>query len=177
MQLLKFLRTTSCCCVLFTQSISQVVHDIKKTPVNMSMSGRQQMRVFHSCPGTMPIFLRLALTSEARSASFIFSSRRRHTRSLRDWSSDVCSSDLPEIELATKIRADVLRADLRRELDLRIAEPLPLAGLAQAVADLEHAGSLELSARGARAEIGRATCRERGEKRTDGGEVREYGRR
>src|SRR5690349_2108376 len=27
-------------------------------------------------------------------AHFFFSSRRRHTRSLRDWSSDVCSSDL-----------------------------------------------------------------------------------
>src|SRR5699024_11620976 len=25
---------------------------------------------------------------------FLFSSRRRHTRSKRDWSSDVCSSDL-----------------------------------------------------------------------------------
>src|SRR5207249_6806899 len=28
--------------------------------------------------------------------SFFFSSRRRHTRSKRDWSSDVCSSDLGE---------------------------------------------------------------------------------
>src|SRR5690349_24982143 len=28
---------------------------------------------------------------------FFFSSRRRHTRSLRDWSSDVCSSDLIEV--------------------------------------------------------------------------------
>src|SRR5438105_13597287 len=27
-------------------------------------------------------------------AFFFFSSRRRHTRSTRDWSSDVCSSDL-----------------------------------------------------------------------------------
>src|SRR4249919_2996850 len=27
---------------------------------------------------------------------FFFSSRRRHTRFSRDWSSDVCSSDLPE---------------------------------------------------------------------------------
>src|SRR6266536_5305168 len=27
---------------------------------------------------------------------FFFSSRRRHTRSTRDWSSDVCSSDLQE---------------------------------------------------------------------------------
>src|SRR5207245_5036804 len=26
---------------------------------------------------------------------FFFSSRRRHTRCYRDWSSDVCSSDLP----------------------------------------------------------------------------------
>src|SRR5699024_6954289 len=31
----------------------------------------------------------------ARRARCFFSSRRRHTRSKRDWSSDVCSSDLP----------------------------------------------------------------------------------
>src|SRR5438034_10700937 len=30
----------------------------------------------------------------SESRSFFFSSRRRHTRSLCDWSSDVCSSDL-----------------------------------------------------------------------------------
>src|SRR5438874_10079536 len=30
---------------------------------------------------------------------FFFSSRRRHTRSLRDWSSDVCSSDLHDAHL------------------------------------------------------------------------------
>src|SRR2546422_1603622 len=29
---------------------------------------------------------------------FFFSSRRRHTRCSRDWSSDVCSSDLTQIE-------------------------------------------------------------------------------
>src|SRR2546422_7425905 len=29
-----------------------------------------------------------------RESSFFFSSRRRHTRCSRDWSSDVCSSDL-----------------------------------------------------------------------------------
>src|SRR5438045_9584959 len=28
---------------------------------------------------------------------FFFSSRRRHTRCLSDWSSDVCSSDLPPV--------------------------------------------------------------------------------
>src|SRR5438067_2856726 len=31
--------------------------------------------------------------------AFFFSSRRRHTRSKRDWSSDVCSSDLEKIDL------------------------------------------------------------------------------
>src|SRR5437899_9307212 len=30
----------------------------------------------------------------ARQLAFFFSSRRRHTRCLSDWSSDVCSSDL-----------------------------------------------------------------------------------
>src|SRR5699024_11578609 len=30
---------------------------------------------------------------------FFFSSRRRHTRSKRDWSSDVCSSDLPPVNI------------------------------------------------------------------------------
>src|SRR5699024_11761090 len=29
--------------------------------------------------------------------SFVFSSRRRHTSSKRDWSSDVCSSDLIDV--------------------------------------------------------------------------------
>src|SRR3989304_7211197 len=31
---------------------------------------------------------------------FFFSSRRRHTRCSRDWSSDVCSSDLPDHHIA-----------------------------------------------------------------------------
>src|SRR5699024_11801653 len=30
---------------------------------------------------------------------FFFSSRRRHTRSKRDWSSDVCSSDLLDLKV------------------------------------------------------------------------------
>src|SRR5699024_11924423 len=35
---------------------------------------------------------------------FFFSSRRRHTRSKRDWSSDVCSSDLSLILLVLGLR-------------------------------------------------------------------------
>src|SRR5206468_6133780 len=36
---------------------------------------------------------------------FFFSSRRRHTRSDRDWSSDVCSSDLPAARPASAPRS------------------------------------------------------------------------
>src|SRR5690349_23545268 len=39
-----------------------------------------------------------------RASYFFFSSRRRHTRSLRDWSSDVCSSDLCRLREATAVR-------------------------------------------------------------------------
>src|SRR6266496_462755 len=38
---------------------------------------------------------------------FFFSSRRRHTRSLRDWSSDVCSSDLLGGQVSTSDSVDV----------------------------------------------------------------------
>src|SRR5437870_7378594 len=34
---------------------------------------------------------------------FFFSSRRRHTRWPRDWSSDVCSSDLPRSETSERL--------------------------------------------------------------------------
>src|SRR5690554_7499554 len=40
---------------------------------------------------------------------FFFSSRRRHTRCGRDWSSDVCSSDL---RLAEQYEPDVMLIDL-----------------------------------------------------------------
>src|ERR1035438_10765631 len=40
---------------------------------------------------------------ESSFSVFFFSSRRRHTRCLRDWSSDVCSSDLPGIYAAGDI--------------------------------------------------------------------------
>src|ERR1017187_6239477 len=36
----------------------------------------------------------LQVVVEATTISFVFSSRRRHTRYIGDWSSDVCSSDL-----------------------------------------------------------------------------------
>src|SRR5206468_10481240 len=43
-------------------------------------------------------------------ACFFFSSRRRHTRSDRDWSSDVCSSDLrPATHLRSVVLPELLR--------------------------------------------------------------------
>src|SRR5690349_23209328 len=41
---------------------------------------------------------------------FFFSSRRRHTRSLRDWSSDVCSSDLPPFFVQSSLEARPCRS-------------------------------------------------------------------
>src|SRR5438067_11344292 len=52
---------------------------------------------------------------------FFFSSRRRHTRSKRDWSSDVCSSDLPEINS---------RNGMRRGMAERTAINSPIQGTA-----------------------------------------------
>src|SRR5205814_5941073 len=40
-------------------------------------------------------------SSAGACGGFFFSSRRRHTRCLSDWSSDVCSSDLPGALVAT----------------------------------------------------------------------------
>src|SRR5256886_7599255 len=52
---------------------------------------------------------------------FFFSSRRRHTRFACDWSSDVCSSDLVELELggldAFEVHDWDVAADNGRELN------------------------------------------------------------
>src|SRR5437660_9636201 len=52
---------------------------------------------------------------------FFFSSRRRHTRWPRDWSSDVCSSDLADRERQGQASA----ADLRAVVLVPLAVQLP----------------------------------------------------
>src|SRR5438034_3896570 len=52
---------------------------------------------------------------------FFFSSRRRHTRSLCDWSSDVCSSDLAAVDLP-----HLALEPVRRELEAVGAEGVGL---------------------------------------------------
>src|SRR5699024_11784011 len=67
------------------------------------------------------------------SSYFFFSSRRRHTRSKRDWSSDVCSSDLTEElrhnfintgymkQMPEDIREDILKYGIRNSHLLTVA--------------------------------------------------------
>src|SRR5436305_3498361 len=59
---------------------------------------------------------------------FFFSSRRRHTRCGRDWSSDVCSSDLREFGVleyflrATRLALAERNPDRRGEKQLAVVE-------------------------------------------------------
>src|SRR2546422_5001758 len=58
---------------------------------------------------------------------FFFSSRRRHTRCSRDWSSDVCSSDLPaRIPASSRIVVPELPASSMRQDDFKPRAPRPV---------------------------------------------------
>src|SRR5690606_41170196 len=64
-------------------------------------------------------------------ACFVFSSRRRHTRLSRDWSSDVCSSDLGQLasgELAQAEDREII--DVTDLLDRVARENMRTAGSA-----------------------------------------------
>src|SRR5690606_41186466 len=80
---------------------------------------------------------------------FFFSSRRRHTRFSRDWSSDVCSSDLshpPSGDLRPAPRG-VLRAAVGRSSDFRTGGfPSPTSAASLAWAQCVFAGSFPVTA-------------------------------
>src|SRR5437868_8799374 len=65
---------------------------------------------------------------------FFFSSRRRHTRSKRDWSSDVCSSDLQALKRSSARRALPVRrnqgmvARTDRSEERRVGKSVDLGG-------------------------------------------------
>src|SRR5207248_8163545 len=91
---------------------------------------------------------------------FFFSSRRRHTRSYGDWSSDVCSSDLPGGPVGL---GDELGVDQEDPGPGGEAIPGAVLGL-EALGDVgrvcgpeRREQALLLQAE----EIGRASCRER----------------
>src|SRR5699024_11272262 len=101
---------------------------------------------------------------------FFFSSRRRHTRSKRDWSSDVCSSDLPGVAVTSvKIDGVVHEFSTIEGVKEDVTEiVLNLKGIA---AKLYSDGpkTVRVEAVGPCEEIGRASCRERVEGTVEGG--------
>src|SRR3712207_9026025 len=85
---------------------------------------------------------------------FFFSSRRRHTRYWRDWSSDVCSSDLHPIAGVSigESHPHVLLTEAHAAIAVHIRAvqpPVPARGVGDGPM---RSGYLE---------IGRASCRER----------------
>src|SRR5207249_8551604 len=93
------------------------------------------------------------------------SSRRRHTRSKRDWSSDVCSSDLGQ-------SVQYVRRDLRSQVRIGLHDACDVGEIFLALAaaplailrrpDLSEEYILDPSdAKRQTKQIGRASCRER----------------
>src|SRR5215475_8648799 len=86
---------------------------------------------------------------------FFFSSRRRHTRFSRDWSSDVCSSDLAATDRATgaEVAVKLLHAHLARDAatcerfrrELAIARSLEHPGIVRVFDLHEHQGRPAIS--------------------------------
>src|SRR5262249_58628780 len=104
-----------------------------------------------------------------------FSSRRRHTRLVSDWSSDVCSSDLvDEAVFLTEVRPIGVGRPIEQRPEVALQErpfervlhePFPLL-----VQELVQVGERFPAGR---TEIGRASCRERAEMWVVGGSVTE----
>src|SRR5262245_63159832 len=87
---------------------------------------------------------------------FFFSSRRRHTRCLSDWSSDVCSSDLPVNDHRAVEQGSVAVLGGLEASD-ELGEEAQVVGL-----DLRQLGQRgRIVAVVRELEIGRASCRER----------------
>src|SRR5690606_40377787 len=92
-----------------------------------------------------------------------FSSRRRHTRFSRDWSSDVCSSDLVKPrEVSRYCAPDRLKSDERIIVQLK-STWFPIGECS-----LRNRGTMEIyreksdeTDSGEVTKIGRASCRER----------------
>src|SRR5690606_39446636 len=94
------------------------------------------------------------------------SSRRRHTRFSRDWSSDVCSSDLVELHgtgtpvgdpVEATALGDALGVGRPQDDPLRVGSIKTNIGHLEGAAGIAGLLKVVLSI-----EIGRASCRERG---------------
>src|SRR2546429_2762826 len=77
---------------------------------------------------------------------FFFSSRRRHTRCSRDWSSDVCSSDLQALVLIAVTTVKVFVFDVSRlDRGYRIVSFIVLGALLLAISFVYQRDWLQLS--------------------------------
>src|SRR5256884_5848476 len=132
-------------------------------------SGWQRGYVIRPCAGgSMPKVSRGWISGWSRSFSaeirratmcsvffFFFSSRRRHTRCSRDWSSDVCSSDLKYADEWAALAPIAPAIFVRNPNELEKIKGTPVI-LVQGDKD-----TLVPVAGARRWEIGRASCRER----------------
>ena len=84
---------------------------------------------------------------------FFFSSRRRHTRLQGDWSSDVCSSDLPQRELGKKKRGRCRNMN-RGSIKSGVLPQREKGSIKTRALPQREMGSIKSG-------IGRASCRER----------------
>src|SRR5206468_9246645 len=94
---------------------------------------------------------------------------RRHTRSDRDWSSDVCSSDLltcpdPLLRFPPCAYSERMREKFAKPQTLSVVETIDSRLLLRVLTDFrkgDFSARLPVDSTGI-AEIGRASCRERG---------------
>src|SRR5437868_10932811 len=90
----------------------------------------------------------------------MLSSRKRHTSSKRDWSSDVCSSDLPKIFLFDEPLSN-LDAKLLTDMRAEIKKLHQREKTATVYVTHDQIEAMTLATK--IVEIGRASCRERAE--------------
>src|SRR3712207_8038006 len=89
---------------------------------------------------------------------FFFPSRRRHTRYWRDWSSDVCSSDLEDPPGSSRSDRQGGVSGGGRSASDGVPLLLDLGGLAAQLSEVVQLGAADVTAGD---EVGSASCRER----------------
>src|SRR5437762_11870539 len=102
---------------------------------------------------------------------FFFSSRRRHTRYIGDWSSDVCSSDLLEKRREADRGSSMPGATATPDVEVIVEDARGGGGGGGRPPDGGDGGDDGDYGK----EIGRASCRERGENLGEAGSVKEEG--
>src|SRR5690625_7822683 len=82
------------------------------------------------------------MPSSSPPRSFVSSRRRRHTRWPRDWSSDVCSSDLCKGAVFTPLNKQLMNDQIRHivnhaEIEVVVADPRLAEQLGKVLADAD----------------------------------------